>query len=120
MVINLAIGDVERLRRTRDLLGKLAASEAVGSLLADNHLPYTIVEDEQRKTVSVKTDAGELLSAEALVVRACPDLQQQLAIVQKSQSLARACKSGCMRSADDHTSQTEVIGGKMGASSSKE
>jgi hypothetical protein len=87
MVINLAIGDVERLRRTRDLLGKLAASEAVGSLLA---------------------------------VRACPDLQQQLAIVQKSQSLARACKSGCMRSADDHTSQTEVIGGKMGASSSKE
>ncbi|EIE21504.1 HSP70-domain-containing protein [Coccomyxa subellipsoidea C-169] len=53
--------------RTRDLVGKLAASEAIGSLLADNHLPYTIVEDEQRKTVSLKTHTGELLSAEALV-----------------------------------------------------
>lgn len=50
-------------------MGKLAASEAVGSLLADNHLPYTIVEDQQRKTVAVKTHTGELISAEALVVR---------------------------------------------------
>ena len=52
-------------------MGKLAASEAVGSLLANNHLPYTIVEDAHRKTVSVKTHTGELLSAEALVVSAC-------------------------------------------------
>ncbi|CAL8469535.1 g9076 [Coccomyxa elongata] len=53
--------------RTRDLLGKLAASDAVGSLLTENHLPYTIVEDAQRKTVAVKAHTGELLSAEALV-----------------------------------------------------
>ncbi len=54
--------------RTRDLLGKLAASDAVGLLLTENHLPYTIVEDAQRKTVAVKAHTGELLSAEALVV----------------------------------------------------
>ncbi len=66
----LANDGVTLLCRTRDLVGKLAASEAIGSLLADNHLPYTIVEDEQRKTVSLKTHTGELLSAEALVVSA--------------------------------------------------
>ena len=60
------------------MLGKLAASEAVGSLLTENHLPYTIVEDAQRKTVAVKAHTGELLSAEALVVSCLTDLQTHL------------------------------------------
>ena len=40
----------------------------VSKLLTENLLPYTIVEDPERRTVAVKTQTGEVVSAEALVV----------------------------------------------------
>ena len=43
----------------------------VSNLLKDNLLPYTIVEDPERKTVAVKTQKGDVVSAEALVVSSC-------------------------------------------------
>ena len=57
--------------RTRDLIGKLALHDDVSSLLTQNLLPYTIVEDAERKTVAVKTQTGDIVSAEALVVSSC-------------------------------------------------
>ena len=49
-------------------MGKLALHDDVSKLLTENLLPYTIVEDPERKTVAVKTQTGEVVSAEALVV----------------------------------------------------
>ena len=57
--------------RTRDLTGKLALHDDVSELLTQNLLPYTIVEDPERKTVAIKTQTGDTVSAEALVVRFC-------------------------------------------------
>jgi len=59
------------LCRTRDLVGKLALHDDVSKLMTQNLLPYTIVEDSDRKTVAVKTPKGDVVSAEALVVRSC-------------------------------------------------
>ena len=59
------------LCRTRDLVGKLALHDDVSTLLLRNMLPYTIVEDPDRKTVGIKTQMGDTVSAEALVVRSC-------------------------------------------------
>ncbi|CAL5229767.1 g13152 [Coccomyxa viridis] len=53
--------------RTRDLVGKLALHDDVSKLLTQNLLPYTIVEDPDRKTVGIKTQKGDVVSAEALV-----------------------------------------------------
>ena len=50
-------------------MGKLALHDDVSKLLTENLLPYTIVEDPERRTVAVKTQTGEVVSAEALVVR---------------------------------------------------
>ena len=49
-------------------MGKLALHDDVSKLLTENLLPYTIVEDPERRTVAVKTQTGEVVSAEALVV----------------------------------------------------
>ena len=62
------------LCRTRDLVGKLALHDDVGKLLTQNLLPYTIVEDTDRKTVGIKTQTGDIVSAEVLVVRTCSRL----------------------------------------------
>lgn len=66
-------------------MGKLALHDDVSALLTQNLLPYTIVEDPDRKTVGIKTQMGDIVSAEALVVRschglfaACPELQLNL------------------------------------------
>ncbi len=62
------------LCRTRDLVGKLALHDDVRKLMTQNLLPYTIVEDSDRKTVAVKTPKGDVVSAEALVVRSCQEM----------------------------------------------
>ena len=62
------------LCRTRDLVGKLALHDDVSTLLTQNLLPYTIVEDPDRKTVGIKTQTGDIVSAEALVVHSCNTL----------------------------------------------
>ena len=59
------------LCRTRDLVGKLALHDDVAKLLTQNLLPYTIVEDAARKTVGIKTQTEDIVSAEILVVRSC-------------------------------------------------
>lgn len=60
---------LSRCCRTRDLLGRPAAGESLGALLQGSYLPYTVVEDPERKTVAVKAHTGEVYSAEVLVVR---------------------------------------------------
>ena len=59
--------------RTRDLVGKLALHDDVSKLMTQNLLPYNIVEDSDRRTVAVKTPKGDIVSAEALVVRSCQE-----------------------------------------------
>ncbi len=59
------------LCRTRDLVGKLALHDDVSTLLTQNLLPYIVVEDPDRRTVGIKTQTGDIVSAEALVVRPC-------------------------------------------------
>ena len=49
-------------------MGKLALHDDVSKLLTENLLPYSIVEDPERRTVAVKTQTGEVVSAEALMV----------------------------------------------------
>ena len=66
------IGEVWRrvpLRRTRDLLGRPAQDASLAALLQGSYLPYTIMEDPERKTVAVASHTGEVYSAEVLVVR---------------------------------------------------
>ncbi|KAK9811690.1 hypothetical protein WJX72_008444 [[Myrmecia] bisecta] len=53
--------------KSRDLLGKPAKHDSVQSMLNTAYLPYEVVEDAQRKTVSIKTHSGEQYSAEELV-----------------------------------------------------
>lgn len=58
--------------RTRDLLGKRADSADVAALLQRARLPYAIVPDPERGTVTVRAPDGATYTAEELVVRARP------------------------------------------------
>ena len=54
--------------RLRDWLGKSAADPSIDTLQRDSLLPFSIVPDPKRGTVTVKTDTKDSLTSEELVV----------------------------------------------------
>ena len=57
--------------RLRDWLGKSAADPSIDKLQQESLLPFSILPDSSRGTVTVKTDTKDSLSSEELVVSPC-------------------------------------------------